>query len=429
METLKIKLATKKQPPFDASLRDKLIEILKKGSETWNKWRKDNPDAYIDLREADLFSLFGEKSTTGEFFPLPDLNLSEANLSGANLAKLDIRGANLSSVYAAETIFQATKLNGADLSGAYMPACDFTFVKLDGADLRLSNLTSSSFFMASIERANLRGADISSSSIIDCSMADSIVAQVNFEDCNFRNSDLQRANLINTNFTGACLVDTNFKGADLNQCRIFGTSVWKTNLEETRQTNLIITPEGEPDVTVDNLKVAQFIYLILNNQEVRDVIETITSKVVLILGRFSEERKPILDALRIKLREYNYIPVMFDFQRPSNKSFIATIKTLASISRFVIADFTDARVVLQEVETILREYTYVPVLPLLLKGYTPPVVMLDYSDFDTFLDVHLYSDQESLLDEILECVITPAENKIEAISNRRLRLSSILFTN
>jgi len=54
---------------------------------------------------------------------------------------------------------------------------------------------------------------------------------------------------------------------------------------------LIITPPNEPEITVDNIEVAQFIYLMLYNQKIRDVIDTITSKVVLILGRFTPERK------------------------------------------------------------------------------------------------------------------------------------------
>jgi len=56
--------------------------------------------------------------------------------------------------------------------------------------------------------------------------------------------------------------------------------------------------------------MAQFIYLLLNNQKVRDVIDTITSKVVLILGRFTSERKVILDALKDELRRQNYTPVL-----------------------------------------------------------------------------------------------------------------------
>jgi hypothetical protein len=65
---------------------------------------------------------------------------------------------------------------------------------------------------------------------------------------------------------------------------------------------LIITPEGEPSITVDNIEVGQFIYLMLNNHRIRHVIDTNTSKVVLILGRFIDERMAILDALREELR-------------------------------------------------------------------------------------------------------------------------------
>jgi hypothetical protein len=52
----------------------------------------------------------------------------------------------------------------------------------------------------------------------------------------------------------------------------------------------------EPIITVDNIEVAQFIYLMLHNEKIRDVIDTITSKAVLILGRFTGERKAVLDA-------------------------------------------------------------------------------------------------------------------------------------
>lgn len=74
---------------------------------------------------------------------------------------------------------------------------------------------------------------------------------------------------------------------------IYGISAWNVQLDGTIQSSLIITPYGEPMITVDNLEVAQFIYLLLNNNKIRDVIDTVTSKVVLILGRFTDERKEI----------------------------------------------------------------------------------------------------------------------------------------
>ena len=45
-----------------------------------------------------------------------------------------------------------------------------------------------------------------------------------------------------------------------------------------------------PEIAVDNIEIAQFIYLMLHNQKIRDAIDTITSKAVLILGRFTDER-------------------------------------------------------------------------------------------------------------------------------------------
>jgi hypothetical protein len=66
---------------------------------------------------------------------------------------------------------------------------------------------------------------------------------------------------------------------------------------------LIITLPGEPEVTTDDIEIAQFLYVLINNKKLRKVIDTITSKVVLILGRFSKERKPVLDAMRDALRK------------------------------------------------------------------------------------------------------------------------------
>jgi hypothetical protein len=109
---------------------------------------------------------------------------------------------------------------------------------------------------------------------------------------------------------------------------------------------LVITVENEPEVTVDNLEVAQFIYLMPSNQKIRDVIDTITSKVVLILGRFTDEGKAVLDALRDELRNRNYLPILFDFHKPVSRNTDETITLLVRMARFVIADISDAKSIL-----------------------------------------------------------------------------------
>lgn len=134
------------------------------------------------------------------------------------------------------------------------------------------------------------------------------------------------------------LVDPNLNGANLTGSAVYGTSIWDSHLVGTVQTELLISPSNSnaPKIRVDKLEVAQFIYLLLNNEKIRHVIDTITSKVVLILGRFTPERKAILDAIRDELRKRDYLPVPFDFEKPSKGDITETVSTLAHMARFVL---------------------------------------------------------------------------------------------
>jgi uncharacterized protein YjbI with pentapeptide repeats len=133
-------------------------------------------------------------------------------------------------------------------------------------------------------------------------------------------------------------VRTDLRSADLTGCCIYGASAWDLVLKGAKQQNLVITPERQPTITVDNIEVGQLIYLMLHNQKVRDVIDTITSKVVLILGRFTAERKAVLDALREELRKRDYLPILFDFDVPATRDITETVSLLARMARFIIAD-------------------------------------------------------------------------------------------
>ena len=142
-------------------------------------------------------------------------------------------------------------------------------------------------------------------------------------------ANLSGADLTGAILHGAMLVRTNLANAILTGCRVYGISAWDVKVSEgTRQQDLVVTPLGEPEVTADDLEVAQFIYLLLNNEKLQRVIDTITSKVVLIIGRFSPERKMVLDALRDELRNRNYAPVVFDFEKPKSGTTIKPLRCL-----------------------------------------------------------------------------------------------------
>jgi hypothetical protein len=195
------------------------------------------------------------------------------------------------------------------------------------------------FREADLRRMKLTGANLCGAKLTGANLERAFLGEVTLEGAN-----LTGANLIAANLTAAILhladlrqtrlIETDLCGATLTESFVYGASAWNVKVDErTKQQNLVITSSFEPLITVDNLEVAQFIYLLLNNRAIRKVIDTITSKAVLVLGRFSEERKRVLDAVRDELRKRNYLPIVFDFQpsamrftrhllnRPPNHSF------------------------------------------------------------------------------------------------------------
>lgn len=268
----------------------------------------------------------------------------------------------------------------------------------------------------SVGKANLSGANLGKAILFEAHLIEADLSATDLVLADLSAVNLENATLGGANLGRATLVETSFEGADLSGCRIYGISAWELRLEGAIQTNLIITPADQPTITVDNLKVAQFIYLLLSNERVRQVIDTLTSKVVLILGRFTPERKVVLDRIRDVLRERDYLPVLFDFDRPASRSAMETVSTLAHMARFVIADLTDARSVLQELQGIVPNLPSVPIQPLLpVSDYEPG--MVDFlKPYPWFLEAHHYEDLESLLGSLEASVITPAEEKARQLT-------------
>ncbi|MFL5629309.1 MAG: pentapeptide repeat-containing protein, partial [Ktedonobacteraceae bacterium] len=265
------------------------------------------------------------------------------------------------------------------------------------------NFNSAELWEVNFTEANLNGANFS---------------RANLNGANLSRANLNGANLTEANLRSAVLVNADMKGATLTQCSIYGVSAWNVELEGTKQENLVITDEGEPIITVDNLKIAQFLYLLLNNAEIRDAINTITTKVVLILGRFTPERKQVLDALRDELRKRAYLPVLFDFEKPRSRNLTETISTLAHLARFVIADLTEPSSIPQELQAIVPTLA-VPVKPLLLEGKREYAMFIDFpSTYHWILPIHFYRDQTNLLASLQESVIEPAEQKARELEKR-----------
>ncbi len=349
------------------------VQLLNRGFEVWNAWRDGHAETEINLAEANLIDAFLMRSNLSRA-SLQRANCSGAYLASANLSRANLAGANLSMADLSRADLSEANLSDAYLSGAYLSRANLSGACLERAFLARADLSG-----ANLSGAQLRGADLS----------------------------------------GASLVQARLDDADFTDCRVYGVSAWDVRLTRTRQSRLVITPDEESAITVDDLELAQFIYLLLNNQKIRRVIDTITSKVVLLLGSFTPERKVLLDALRDTLKLKNYSPVVFDFEAPAGRDLTETLRTLAHLSRFVIADITDAKSVPQELMAVVPDLPSVPVQPLLVSSQREYGMFEHFRRYPWVLPEILYDTPEELVRNLDVLVIGPAEAKAEQQKRQR----------
>jgi hypothetical protein len=183
---------------------------------------------------------------------------------------------------------------------------------------------------------------------------------------------------------------------------------------------LVITRRDEPEVTVDNIEVAQFVYLLLHNEKIRDAIETIGRKGVLLLGRFTEGRIAVLNRLREELRKRGYVPIVFNFNKPEAKDFTETIRLLAGLSKFVIADVTNPKSAPLELQATVPEIM-VPFRPIIEEGQEPFAMLTDlwikHRDW-VFEPIH-YSSVDALIGALDDKIIRPAETRFAELLVRK----------
>ena len=339
------------------AIRECHLKILRRGVDHWNTWRRENPATRPLLFGSDLRK---------EILGLPHLN--SVDFSNANLIEADLREMHL-----IEANFHEANLGRA---------------KLDKADLTRANFCRTDFY--------------------DTNMPDAILNHANLQ--------------------GTQLAKTNFERAKLIGCKVYGMSAWDLNLNDAVQQDLIIryrqTGDSEDDgdssetqLSIDDLQVAQFMYMLLNNKNLRTVIDAATSSVVLILGRFTpRERKDVLDATRDALRNRGYVPILFDFTPSDNRDLTETIQLVANLAKFVIADLSDAKSIPQELSHIVPNLPSVPIQPILLASQREYAMFEHWRRYPWVLPEFLYENQAYLIDHLGEKVITPAESRLQWMS-------------
>ncbi len=347
----------------------------------WSKWRKDN------------------KVITP--------NLENANLNKIELLRYDFNNANF---------------KGAQLKESKIIDCEFISANLENVNLENANCVFSNFTNATLNNANFCSAELINTTMINCncinskflsvSMVQNLAGGSNFSFSDFTGSKIITTNLIDCNLQETKFIDCYLNGSNLSRSNlnksiiknttVYAISTWDISTEDSLQENLTITNHyNNFDLTVDDLEIANFINLISNNNKVANAIDNISSKIVLILGRFTPERLDVLNHIKLVLKRKNYVPILFDFEKPSQRDLTETIGLIGRMSKFVVADLTEAKSIPQELSELIPNNPSLTIYPIISKGNKEYSMIEHWKSYPWVKEIYEY-ENKSELDHLLE---------------------------
>lgn len=286
-----------------------------------------------------------------------------------------------------------------DLSAAVLVDCPLAGYNLSGTNLIASILAGADLRSANLERADLSDAILVQANLRQANLSEAVLIGANLSSADLTGADLRRS-ILET----AVLVRAKLADADITSAKVYGIAVWDADLENTKQAGLVITPANEPEIVVDDIEVAQFLYLVRRNVKVRAALNTLTSKLVLLLGSFAEPHKAVLEQLRGALLERHFVPVVFDFAQPARRKKTETAITLAAMARFIIADVSGARSVIAELEAIAPHLRSVPIQLIQCESNPTYALAEDLFDLKRVSSILTYRDVKHLI-ELLDTKI------------------------
>ncbi len=426
------------------------LAILMQGVDAWNRWRLENTSIRPDLRCADLsgrrmnhINLQGADLTAAN---LSGAVLRDADLSGVCLRKACLCGATLSRSNLSTANLEEADLQGAHLSGAILCAAYLAYANLRNAHISRANLTKADFMQAHLSCARLDRTDCTKTNFGGAHLEEADFSYTKFDfahlafahlqranlsyACFFftslHASDLQEANLSNAIFRFGDLNFANLSRANLNGTIFDGTRFWMTNLsgatihqmavstplnmQDAKQTDLVITDNDEPTVTVDDLDMAQYVSLFLCKPNV------LTAKLVFITGHFSAERDDVVRIIKEALRAHGYVPLLLDQGHPSTTGDVSEMLTiLAHLARFIIIDLTGAEGMPDALAALARRRP-IPLQPLLDLRSSAHVQQSELAAAKNWiLPIFAYEDPDSLRSSFETRVILPCEQLLESV--------------
>nr|WP_319375520.1 pentapeptide repeat-containing protein [uncultured Methanoregula sp.] len=369
----------------------------------------------VNLKNAALVdaNLFGSN--------LSDSQLDYSNLYRANFENANLQGAKIQFAHLSEANFTNANLNWVDMSESEGHCINFNAASLYEANLRNVNFNASNFNKANLKKAHLRDANLNNSNISNADFTwtnlrsskiqDAIIYNTNMSRANMSWAELQGTKFNETDFTYSLFVESDINKTVFENCTIYGISAWDLKGSPKKISNLTITKPHEPKITIDSLEFAQFMYFLINNKDIHKILSGIKSKIVLIMGHYSNNNSDIIDVIFTQLKNFNKVPVLLDFDKPLKKEFFPTLRVLAQLSQFIIADISDVKGVGPALSMFLPQLSSVPIIIIKNKNTEKDSILEKVFDSYSNISPIVYFNDKFEINEVFKNkIIYPAES-------------------
>lgn len=331
---------------------------------------------------------------------LRECDFSKSILVDCDLEKTNATGGRFIGASLSRSSFKNANLTRCDLSGSSLKGCKFSY-----AVLLKCILDNSRWDQCSLNEVQGSHACAASAGFVACDLSKSTLDGLLAKDAKFKSCSFVQSNMIAAIFVGSSFLDCrldyaiackcDFSSATIVACSIFGVSIWGSITDSTMQKNLIIRG-GAYNIIVNSLDYSFFLFQCMKNANFRKYFESTSEKLVLILGRFTDERMEVINAVRGALVSEGLIPVVFDFEKPDTQDLSEVVLSLALIARLTIVDLSDPKCAPHEIATIAPNVNS-PIASLIEAGQRPYAMFSDMlKRYPWVLDPHSYTSVQDV---------------------------------
>jgi uncharacterized protein YjbI with pentapeptide repeats len=318
-----------------------------------------------------------------------EANLSKADLGMAHIEQSEFRAAKMKQVVAHGATLVDSDFSSADMSDSELVDCDIARCILSTATLSKSRVDRSRWTQCTLHGVDASNVSANGAQFDDCNFRRAVLDGLIACNVQFKRGSLAQTNLIASRWDSAVLDGVRMEYALLCKakltdtrivdCHVFGISCWGTDFSRCIQQSIRAYATGSYSIHVNSIEYSFFLYQCMENRHFKTLFESTTDKLVLILGRFSEDAVSGVEALRSAVTRCGLIPVVFDFEKPDAHDLTEVVLSLALLSRFIVVDLSDPKCTPHEIASMAPHINR-PVASVIRSGQRPYAMFSDMSD-------------------------------------------------